>query len=284
MPDISVSPHVESQLHNLEIYGCYKKSKYLSIKHSSYFQVYEELLSKYRGTKITFVEIGVLNGGSLFMWRDYFGPKARIIGIDLNPIAKKWENDGFEIFIGSQADPDFWGNFFSAIGDVDIILDDGGHTNEQQIITAHHCIPHIQDNGMLIVEDTHTSYMKRFGNPSKYSFINYTKKLIDAINSRFPSVRTSNNILKNVVYSIGVYESIVCFNINRSKCFISSPTSNEGISINAKDFREHESSSSKASILLSKSFKKMGIKFSARKFFNFFEIKYIAYKNKKYFY
>ena len=36
------------------------------------------------------------------MWRDYFGKDARIIGIDLNPEAKKWEKHGFEIFIGNQ--------------------------------------------------------------------------------------------------------------------------------------------------------------------------------------
>ncbi len=81
----------EARLEQIEIYRHYRNSKYLSIKHSSYFQVYEELLSKYRNKKITFVEIGVFNGGSLFMWRSYFGPEARIIGIDFNPEAKKWE-------------------------------------------------------------------------------------------------------------------------------------------------------------------------------------------------
>jgi len=81
----------EARLENIEIYKHYKNSKYLSIKHSSYFQVYEELLSKYRNKKFTFVEIGVFNGGSLFMWRSYFGPEARIIGIDFNPEAKKME-------------------------------------------------------------------------------------------------------------------------------------------------------------------------------------------------
>ena len=43
--------------------------------------------------------------------RDFFGEEARIIGIDLNPSAKKWEKDGFEIFIGSQSDTNFWNNF-----------------------------------------------------------------------------------------------------------------------------------------------------------------------------
>ena len=49
------------------------------------------------------------------MWRSYFGKKARIIGIDLNPTAKKWEKYGFEIFIGNQADPFFWNSFLNKI-------------------------------------------------------------------------------------------------------------------------------------------------------------------------
>jgi hypothetical protein len=117
-------PSSESRLSALDIYRCYKSSKYESIKHSSYFQVYEELLSRYKNKKITFVEIGVLNGGSLFMWRNYFGSEARIIGVEFNPAAKKWEDDGFEIHIGSQSDTEFWDNFFASVGDVDVILDD----------------------------------------------------------------------------------------------------------------------------------------------------------------
>ena len=126
--------------------------------------------------------------------REYFGNKAKIIGIDLNPNAKKLEKDGFEIHIGSQSDKNF-GKFFYKVGKIDILLDDGGHENHQQIITMSETIPHIKDGGIVITEDTHTSYLKKFGNPSKYSFINYSKYLIDVINSRFPSneIKTDNN-------------------------------------------------------------------------------------------
>ena len=78
-------------------YKSFKKSKYLSIKHKNYFYIYDKLLEKYRNKNITFVEIGIFSGGSLFMWKNFFGKKARIIGIDLNPEAKKFEKDGFEI-------------------------------------------------------------------------------------------------------------------------------------------------------------------------------------------
>lgn len=228
-------------LEDLEIYKSYLASPYLSIKHSSYFQVYEELLSKYRGKPITFIEVGVLNGGSLFMWRHFFGAQARIIGIDLNPEAKKWEKEGFEIFIGSQNDPQFWKEFFAAVGKVDVLLDDGGHTNEQQIVTTHYAVPNINDGGMLIVEDVHTSYMRAFGNPSQYSFTGYVAKIIDGIHSRFPAIPRSANPLINSIFAVSSYESIVAFKIDRRKCFTSSITSNNGISSAAEDFRHQDS-------------------------------------------
>src|SRR5262245_9451744 len=195
---------MEARLESLEIYASYKRSKHLSMKCTSYFQVYEELFSRFRNTKVTFVEIGIHHGGSLFMWRDYFGPEARIIGIDINPLSKRWESAGFEIHIGDQGDPRFWDDFFSRVGDVDVILDDGGHTNQHQIVTVHHCIPHIRNNGMLIIEDTVTSYLKMFGNPSRYSFINYAKRMIDRINSRSRNLPPSD--LAWAVYSMSVYD------------------------------------------------------------------------------
>lgn len=274
----------DSRLQDIEIYKHYMASQYLSVKHSSYFQVYEELLSKYRGKPITFVEIGVFNGGSLFMWRSYFGPQARIIGIDFNPEAKKWEKDGFEIFIGSQSDTAFWDGFFASVGDVDILVDDGGHTNEQQIITVEKCAPHIRDKGMLIVEDVHSSYMKSFGNPSRYSFINYTKRLIDtALNSRFPAAITSANPFRDIIYSIQCYESMVCFHIDRTKCFSSWQTSNNGITSDAVDYVYEDRLSQRVSNFLTAIFKPLGIKFSAKRFFRYFENVSVNRRLKKYF-
>ena len=165
-------------------YLSYMNSPHVSYKHTTYFDSYDHFLSNYRDKEITFVEIGVLDGGSLFMWRDYFGRKARIIGVDLNPDAKKWEKEGFEIFIGSQSDERFWQKFIKKVGKIDILLDDGGHTYSQQIVTTECLLPHIKDGGIIIIEDTHTSYMKGFGD-QYFSFIEYVKEHIDKINMRF---------------------------------------------------------------------------------------------------
>ncbi len=174
-------------------------------------QVYDFLFSSYKQKEIIFLEIGVQGGGSLFMWRNFFGKKARIIGIDLNPDAKKFEKYGFEIFIGSQKDEKFLEKVKRKVGKIDIVLDDGGHTYEQQIITAVSLLENIKDNGMLVVEDTHTSYMEGFG-PVEYSFINYVKELIDKINHRFSLLNQKYS--DNRIWSIEIFESIVAFKVN----------------------------------------------------------------------
>jgi hypothetical protein len=220
-----------------DLRNIYDKTKYLSIKYDSYFHAYEQLLSKYQGKEITFVEVGILNGGSLFMWREYFGPKARIIGVDMNPASKMWESHGFEIHIGDQASQIFWRDFFQKVGSVDVFIDDGGHTNLQQITTVHCAVEHIRDGGVLIVEDVHTSYFKEFGNPWSRAFIGFAAKIVDGINSRSFALRTNRERYAKRVHSVSFFESIVAFHINTALCKKSVPTSNLGISQNASDFR-----------------------------------------------
>lgn len=247
-------------MNNSPSYHSFMKSPNRSIKHTTYFAAYDELFSSYRDKEITFVEIGVLGGGSLFMWRDFFGPKARIIGIDLNPGAKKLEEEGFEIFIGSQTDETFWSFFKQKIGQIDILLDDGGHTFEQQIVTTENMLENIKDGGLLVVEDTHTSYMKGFG-PNRYSFIEYTKKIFDNINQRFSKLDTINS--EKRIWSLHVYESIIAFKVNRELTNIKSEgIANEGKHDHAGDYRFGKPGT------LNKSIKKRVYRFFPSLFFN----------------
>ena len=56
---------------SLRLFQIYKKLKYVSLKIDTYFQVYEEIFEKYVDKEIIFVEVGVLGGGSLQMWKEY---------------------------------------------------------------------------------------------------------------------------------------------------------------------------------------------------------------------
>jgi hypothetical protein len=223
------------------IRGCYDASPYLSIKHATYFGVYDDLLASYRGRPITFVEIGVLNGGSLHMWRRFLGAEARIIGVDLNPAAARWEADGFEIVIGDQGEPAFWEQFFAAVGPIDVLLDDGGHTNRQQVVTAVSALPHVRDGGLLIVEDVHASYQPEFGNPARHSFMRFALQVAEWLQSRFPGVPSpqsaTGRLVRDTVHRVLFHESIVSFHVDRSRCVINSPTTNHGTTLDAADFR-----------------------------------------------
>jgi hypothetical protein len=197
---------------NTRSFQAFVNSPFRSTKHKSYFNVYDALLKEYIGKEITFVEVGVLNGGSLFMWRNFFGEKARIIGIEINKSAEVWKDYGFEIYIGSQSDPNFWNDIFERIGKVDIVLDDGGHTYQQQIITVESALENIKPGGKIIVEDTYTSYQKEYGYPSNHSFIKYAANLVDGMNLRAPKIKTIKNSNK-AISNISFYESIVSFSI-----------------------------------------------------------------------
>jgi hypothetical protein len=150
-----------------------------------YFEIYERYFSKYRGTDVHFLEIGIFQGGSLQMWKEYFGPKAKIYGVDHNARCKQFEDDQVSVFIGDQADKKFLSGLKKQIPRLDIVLDDGGHTMEQQVNTFEALYPHISANGVYLCEDTHTSYWKRYGGGLRQpgSFIEYSKNFVDALHA-----------------------------------------------------------------------------------------------------
>jgi len=209
--------------------SAWEESPFPSTKLSTYFKVYADLFSGLRGTACTFIETGVLAGGSLFMWRRWLGDKARIIGIDLNPEAKKWEQSGFEIYIGDQGDPSFWEKTFKRCGSFDVLLDDGGHQSFQQIITLSAALQHATSQCRVVVEDTHTSFMSDFNSHKEYSFLRYAKDCSDFLTLRGSSMyptrmrgigNTRVEALLSKVWSIRFYGSIVAFDVADDKCAI----------------------------------------------------------------
>jgi 23S rRNA U2552 (ribose-2'-O)-methylase RlmE/FtsJ len=211
-------------------------SPYSCHKLSSYFEVYDQLFTGFIGKPITFVEIGVANGGSLFMWREFFGPEARIIGIDLNPEVLIWKDYGFEIFIGNQSDKEFWNSFLEKVPQIDIVLDDGGHTFLQQITTVDLLIHAIKPGGLIVVEDTVTSYMSEFAPKSGSTFIDYAFSKVHGINYRYSRFNTP---YENRIFSVQFFHSIVAFSINPEKCKLSNHILNNNLTIGytSSDYR-----------------------------------------------
>ena len=106
-------------------------------------------------------QIGIYSGGSLRLWRNYLGPHARIVGVDISPAVRVYErNPAYgspdHIFVGDQANGSFIRELMGSLspkGHVDILLDDGGHEPHQQNATLRAAWQRLARGGVYICED-----------------------------------------------------------------------------------------------------------------------------------
>jgi len=184
-------------------------------KWDHYFDIYERYLSKYRNKPVTLLEIGISHGGSLQLWKKYFGEGAKIFAIDVNPECKKLEEENVSIFIGSQSDAAFLESVVKQLPPLDIIIDDGGHTMIQQIVSFEVLANYVKPDGVYICEDTHSSYWYEYrgGLRKKGTFIEYAKGLVDHINAWHinDSKKVQVDEITNSINSIHFYDSVVVF-------------------------------------------------------------------------
>jgi hypothetical protein len=166
-----------------------------------YFEIYERHLQRFRGADITIVEFGVSHGGSLQMWKHYFGARASVIGVDIDPRCKVVEEERIKVVIGDQADRAFLARLRSIVPRVDVLIDDGGHSMEQQITTFEEMFPHISPDGVYVAEDLHTSYWPAYGGGLRRqgTFIEYSKHLIDQLHAWYWRRETLVNRLRTRV-------------------------------------------------------------------------------------
>jgi hypothetical protein len=118
-----------------------------------YFDIYHRHFQKFVGKEVRVVEVGIYSGGSLDMWKAYFGPKCMVYGVDIEEACKAYEEERTKIFIGDQGDRRFWRHFREQVTDFDILIDDGGHLPEQQIVTLEETLPYLRGGGVYLCED-----------------------------------------------------------------------------------------------------------------------------------
>ncbi len=142
----------------------------LAHKWVPYFEAYHNQFKRFRNREggVTFMEIGVQSGGSISMWREYFGESLTYIGLDINPEVQRFDNaDWINIHIGDSGDPAFLQKIRELYPDgVDILLDDGGHTMSQQINNFQTMTNFVKPDGIFACEDLATSWATSFGGVS----------------------------------------------------------------------------------------------------------------------
>ena len=162
---------------------------------------------------MTFLEIGVSRGGSLQMWQRYFGPLARIVGIDINKECKQHESPGIDIRIGDQSDPVFLQSIIDEFGVPDIVLDDGSHKMHHIIQTFNYLYQKLPKNGVYMVEDLHTAYWEEFGGGLEKpdTFINISKHFVDKLNADHTRGEIQPDQFTRDTFAISFYDSVIAF-------------------------------------------------------------------------
>lgn len=180
-----------------------------------YFDIYERYFKKYTGRPVLMVEIGVDNGGSIEMWKKYLGPDSIIVGLDIRPGCKQFQDIENKIFveIGDQSDPEFLNSILAKYGRPDIVLDDGSHVMSHLIDSFNFLYFRMKDEGTYLVEDLHTCYWSEYGGgfKSPNTFFEFTKSKIDELNAFHSRGAQEITEFTKSTQSINIYDSIVVF-------------------------------------------------------------------------
>lgn len=179
-----------------------------------YFEIYDRHFAQFRERDITLLEIGVSGGGSLEIWRKYFGSNARIFGLDINPDCKRFETLGTRVFIGDQGDPGFLEQVAKDIGPIDILIDDGSHAFDDQLTTFRALFKHIREDGLYVCEDLCSSYWSKDydgGVRKPGTYVEFLKELIDELNAWFwrHNIDTESNAFAKCVHGMHFYPTLL---------------------------------------------------------------------------
>ncbi len=176
-----------------------------------YIPLYDRYFGTFRHRGIRFLEIGVQKGGSLQMWREYFGAEAIIYGIDINPDCMQFDGMAGQVRIGSQIDKPFLDSVVDEMGGVDIVLDDGSHHMDHIHVTLEHLFPRLNFGGIYMVEDLHAAYWKSMGGgySSRANFFQYVKILVDDMHHWYHTHDQQHPSISNECSAIHIHDSLV---------------------------------------------------------------------------
>ena len=134
---------------------CQLAHKYGSDKHSakhSYTRWYWDTFQARRELVRKVVEIGVGEGASLRMWRDFF-PNAMIYGAELNA-ERIFQDERIEVIPCDQSNPVDLAQLVIRTGsDVDLFIDDGSHKPIEQADTCWELMPLLSPKVIYVIED-----------------------------------------------------------------------------------------------------------------------------------
>ncbi|KAL3418757.1 hard-surface induced protein [Phlyctema vagabunda] len=179
------------------------------VRPHNYQYMYEPRLAPMRDQKLKMLEIGLGcdmsygPGASYYTWLEYF-PNVDLYYIEYDAAcAAAWANQTTDatIYTGDQADVTFLQQFIvQSGGDFDIIIDDGGHTMNQQRVSLDILWEVVKPGGIYFIEDLDTSYLSQYGGGlgRTDTFMEDIKHILDDLN-KHPGVPDKTRISRDVI-------------------------------------------------------------------------------------
>ncbi len=230
---------VESPIHL-----AFKNNKrYLSGKWEHYLSIYDRIFAPYilKNKPISFLEVGILNGGSLEVWQNILPPKSKIIGVDITQACKDFKyNENIQVLIGDISKGELVDKELAETT-FDIIIDDASHFCDNVITNFHKLFDKLNWGGIYIIEDCSTSYWNYYGGEYKdpNSSIEYFKNLADIVNytyidkERIPlQNRAIFKKLSKEIASVSFYDSVIViekYTQQKEKAFRNYVSGTEGL-------------------------------------------------------
>ena len=162
----------------------------------NYTPIYDHYFHAKKGLPITLLEIGFWQGASMRMWDSYFThPDTHLYSIDFNDAyfsAITLCSSRCAAYKADQEKPADLYRVMQSIGcNLDIIIDDGGHSMNQQITSFKTLFPYLKPGGIYIIEDLHSSYWQEYGSlgsceepqASPSATIRFLQALVDDVNA-----------------------------------------------------------------------------------------------------
>ena len=162
-----------------------------------YDKIYTDFLEKYRNKNICLFEIGLDEGKSVKLWKEYF-TNPKIYGMDID---KKFSSNDIEVFQGDQSKMDQVIEIANKVPKCDFILDDGSHIAEHQLNCFNYLFVNLlKPGGVYIIEDIECSYWdpnrKLYGYETGYlNIVDYFTKLNHQVNTKHNSMENELDIL-----------------------------------------------------------------------------------------
>jgi 23S rRNA U2552 (ribose-2'-O)-methylase RlmE/FtsJ len=180
-------------------------SKYDTDKaeHPHYLKSYENYFRPLIDQDIRLLELGIYQGGSLLLWRDYF-ERGLIVGLDLQPIELDDPSGRIRIYEGMQQDRELLDRIAreTAPQGFDVIIDDCSHIGELTRISFWHLFEnHLKPGGLYVIEDWSTGYWDSFFDGVAYSYeptLKFSPKLF-RLRSTFAHLQRSVPILNRIL-------------------------------------------------------------------------------------